>query len=267
MIKNLKNNPILAQQMRNARWPSLRTAVWIAVALAVVGLVLTIGGYVISPDGEKGWVLVVPSVIMLTETLLMVFGPLITAVVAVVMVVRAIGSENYQMIRLSQLSERDIVNGYLAGVLFRLRSLWMITGGLALPLIAAMTHIGVVFAVLFTCDLNRNLMQMDSRCIPPQPSDIIMEQVGTALIATASYVILFIAWNWLAAHLGVWAAFRYRHLGKGLSAVLLSLICIIALSVISILIMADGPTAAIIGSVVISSLLGWAAYRRAVKSV
>ncbi len=264
MFKTLKNNPILLHQMRNARWPSLRTAWLIAAALTVIGLALTVTAYAISPGGEKGWVLIAPGSIFLFGSLMMIFGPLLTAVVTMVVTVRAIGSENYQMMRLSQLSERDIVRGYLASAMFRLRSLWMVVGGFVLPLVASVTHIGVYLEVMYTCDLNVNLMQMDSRCIPPQPSEVIIEQIGTGFAVTASYMALFVAWNWLAITLGLWMAFRHRHMGKALVWTLLPLVFAIVLSVVMFFTF-GWPFLAVCLVVVIGLPLAFAAYQQAVR--
>jgi hypothetical protein len=228
MFKNIRNNPILSHLMRHAGWPSLQTALFIAAALTVIGLALTSSAYALYPGG--GTLSFSSHTVLTVELLLLVFGPLITAVVVVVSTVRAIDTKAYQMMRLSELSERDIVSGYAAGALFRLRSLWITAGGLVFPLIMALIHLGVVVTIVFACIVDP--MKVDPNCIPPEPSEIVMRQVGIALILTLCYVAVFIAWNYLAAGLGVWMAFQHRQTGKALVVTLLLLVFVMAFQIV-----------------------------------
>lgn len=218
MFKKLRSNPILIHQMRNAKWPSLRTAAWIAAALTLLGSCLALLSFAFSPDGGNNLALAGSSLIYLADSMLGMNGPLIAVVAAVVATVQAIDSQAFQIMRLSNLSEGNIVGGYTAAAAFRLRILWMLAGGLLLPQLIAATHGNVILTIGSAC-----LMSNNTFCTPPNPSEILLKEAGIALIQTICDLAQFIAWHWFAITLGVWMAFRHRRIGNGLAVALIRL--------------------------------------------
>lgn len=228
MFKSLRNNPILAQQMRQARWPSLRTAVWIAAGLTVIGTCLAVISFVLSPDGSSNLALVGPSLLYLADSMLGMWGPLIAVVVVVIATVQAIDSHAFQMVRLSNLLEGDIISGYIAAAAYRLRILWMLAGGLLIPLWISTTHGSVIGTIEAACEIP---FASSHSCILPRPADILLPEAGYAFVHTLCDLVLFVAWHWFACTLGVWMAFRHRHIGKTLVGALIWLAIAVGLQI------------------------------------
>jgi hypothetical protein len=257
MIKNLQDNPILAYQMSNAEWPTLRTAVWFAVALTVIGVALA----VISMGLAMMFYSVVP--------LIAVFGPLVTTITAAMSPVQAIDLERKGEISLSELFDRDMVRGYIACMLFQMRSLWMVAGGLALPFAAAFARVNAFFASYVEC--LEFPIQPGRVCPPPLSPEVYMEYVQGALFFTFLLVILFIVWNWLAITLGVWMAFRFQNRDNTWGAIL-ALLPVALVIVPNIAMAVNGSSfeqllPIFLASVMLSVMLSWLAYRQAVKCV
>ncbi len=228
MLENLKNNPILIRQMRNARWPSPRTAMIIAALLTLSGTAVALIGFVLSPDGSKPLSMMGANIIFPIDSMLRLFGPWIAAVVAVVATVQAVDSQAYQMMRISNLSEGDIILGYVAATAYRMRALWMAVGGLLLPLMVAMTHSGVRAAIMFACSGPPDF----SACTPPTFPELLFPQAGLVVISAAINVAAFITWHWFVITLGVWMAFRHRQIGKALVGTLIRWGIILAIQMV-----------------------------------
>ncbi len=223
MFRLPRNNPILTYQVRNAHWPSLRTTQLIAIALTVIELALIIAAFQLSPR-----VLFYDFVfILLVEALLVVISPLVTGVVALRVTKQFITSEAYQIVRLSQLVEHQIIKGFVSGTLFRMRAVWMIAGGLWLPLIVILAYVSLTFDTFLACVvIGPGALP---NCIPAQPLLSLILAAGIVLLFTGSLVVLVIVWNRLAATLGVWMAFRIHHTVRALTVVLLLSALFIAL--------------------------------------
>lgn len=264
MINSLRNNPILVHQVHKARWPSARAAAAVAVVLTLAGLNMTIIAFVIRP------LLLVSAAIYLGVPALGMLGPLITSITATVSTAQAIKLEKKGVLDLSRLSDRDKVRGYIARALFKLRFLWMIIGGLTLPFVIATIQISALLINYFTCP-NQPTIHPGIDCPPPpSPPEAFTLYASNVLIITLFFVVLLIAWNWLAINLGVWMACRYHDHDLGSTAlVIFSLIWPVIISPAAVLSHQPAKQAACIAlaAIVISMISGWLVYRRAVKRV
>ncbi len=202
MIKSLKNNPILAYQMRNAEWPPPLTTWLIAAALSIVGLGLP--PFIWYKSFPLYAIFILENILFQIEVVLLFVGPLLTIVAATV---QAADTEAYQMIHLSEFSEIEIVRGYAASALFRLRLLWMVAGGIQLSM--AMTLALEIMDSLFDLFL--------------------------VLSYVLLYALVFIAWNYLAVGLGIWMAFWQKRIDKALVRAIPLLVLIIASETVAVI--------------------------------
>jgi hypothetical protein len=126
MSKTKPPNPIYERFTRGSRWPSMRRTRW----LPVVGGVLACAVL-------AGWLISVRIYYWLFDILtlpsgLAVISPVILSVYAVNLTYRLIQNSDYQMIRLTPLSEDEILQGFTQVALSRLRMLRVIITGIVL---------------------------------------------------------------------------------------------------------------------------------------
>ena len=111
------NNPIYDRLTHNAKPPSLRLTLWLALGLGSILLAVSLwdtwrvphaGGFLLWPLGLAGWVvsLIVPGIV---------------GAIAVLLPARDQATEEYQLVRLTPLSASTIVWGYLLAALHRAR--------------------------------------------------------------------------------------------------------------------------------------------------
>ncbi len=223
MFKHLKDNPILIHQMRNARWPSVRTAMWIAVGLTLVGTVISLANFVQSPQASGGLVVssagltlksdspvaIASSIILYFNSLVRSLLPWITVVTAGVTSAQVVENQAFQVMRLSQISERDIASGFIATAVYRLRGLWMVFGGLVIPYQVESIHSRVSIIYTLAC--------LSGPCTSFILSEVLLQEIVFGLLFAICNTAYFIALYCFAAALGVWVAFRHREIGKTLA--------------------------------------------------
>lgn len=115
----LSNNPVYDRLVRNAKSPSLRLVLWLAFGLGLIVLAVSgwdviytprDGSFLLWPLGLAGW-----AVALIT--------PGIAGAIAVLLPARDQATEEYQLLRLTALSEKTIVWGYLLASLYKVRML------------------------------------------------------------------------------------------------------------------------------------------------
>lgn len=184
----MSNNPLYDRLTRNARGPSLRLCLWLAVGLAVIMLATSIwdmlrvprtGEFLLWPLGMAGWAV-------------SVITPGIVGALAVLSSARDQATEEYQLLRLTPLSEKTIIWGYLLAALYRAR----IFLGLVVGLMPA--------AVLWPAATIEGSTSSSEGLLRVQP-----DLVGTSLLFLAIVLGLWVI-NPLAAAQGTTVGFRAR---------------------------------------------------------
>ncbi len=118
-------NPIYERFTRGSRWPSMRQSRWLVVGGVLICAVLA-GLLIASPNYRQ----LFTGLALLSG--LAALSPVILSVYAVNLTYRLIRNSDYQMIRLTPLSEDEILQGFTQVALSRLRVLRVIITGVVL---------------------------------------------------------------------------------------------------------------------------------------
>lgn len=175
MTKIRQPNPIFDRALQHSRWPSPRTT-WILFGVFIlVGLVYIWFVYLVDRDDTLA-ISISLIVFGLSSLLVAILSAPLSALVTCLNLPKEISGDAFQTLRLTGLSRRKIVVGYLLISLYRLRLLWVLT-------------FGMLFVLAFL--LAKSLSLYD------------------ALFATITGGVIGTALNWLAICTGLWASVRW----------------------------------------------------------
>ena len=140
MKKRLDENPIFTHLTRRARWPSLRLAFWLAVALAVVYLVLCAVELrrTLTTDHAP---FVLSFLLSIPVWMLLIGVSPAVGIVGVVITQRFVRDEAFDTIRVTPVSPRQLVEGCIGGALYRLRLLLALVLGLSPLAVCGFTNL------------------------------------------------------------------------------------------------------------------------------
>ena len=196
-------NPIFVRLTRNAKPPSLRTCLWLAFGLGLTTLAFmswTMLYHPIPPFVQVGLLL------MLLSAALTFLLPIPIGIIAATITARDVQGEEYQLLRLTNLSPRTIVWGYIGTALHRLRLLLALMIGtmpsLVMGILLLEIMIDSVFASISTC--------LDGPCSPQLLS---AETANSLYWGTYTWLVVALTlWgvNLLGAALGVWLSLAWR---------------------------------------------------------
>lgn len=119
------DNPLVPRLIGRSGWPSPRGAVWLAIGLALAILAFTV-------KELMSWY---PPSATLRFLLLTSFGldaltPVAISLMAVMITVRDVSSEEFQLLNATLLSDEDFVQSYVFATLYRARFLLILMAGL-----------------------------------------------------------------------------------------------------------------------------------------
>nr|MBN1228170.1 hypothetical protein [Anaerolineae bacterium] len=123
-----KSNPHYQRLVSNARKPSLRATFWIGFGLALALFALALGAILRFPYTDPMASELLASAVQAAAGIVLFIISVITAVIAAVLTGRDRKSEAFQLLLLTGLSSRDIVDGYVRAALYRVRVLFAVQG-------------------------------------------------------------------------------------------------------------------------------------------
>ena len=199
-------NPVYEQLTRRRKWPSVRVAVMLCIALSVAGAIGVSIGWRPHAPGVPAPGLSSTSYPAVATTILslitVIIAPFFCAALTAVIASRFANDEAFTMLKLTNVSPGTVIRGLLMAALFRLRLVWAICFGLLIPLVAAWTIIAIEIQQVFA--------QIDGGVAPPITRADILSALGGAaqivLIGAAVGIIL----NWLAICIGIWVGLRWH---------------------------------------------------------
>jgi hypothetical protein len=159
-MASLTDNPLVQQIAQRGKWPSLRMAVLIGVGLGLLSVIVIAGAILRMPaDG------IFATWLMALGWLIVLVSPAVVGMVAGVSTARTVSSEAFELVRLTNLPEREIVRGLVGGALYRLRILIGLNVT-ALPLIVlGMIYLTLVVTQIFCTITCSTLMYAGSPCV------------------------------------------------------------------------------------------------------
>lgn len=120
-------NPLVIRFTRRSRWPSIRAAFWLTFGLGVTSLVVATRATLHLREAYFELLTLGLLLISLAMTLL---TPSLVALVAVALTGRDVRSDLHDLLCTTPLSEAALVQGYIFGVLHRLRVLLVVVVGM-----------------------------------------------------------------------------------------------------------------------------------------
>jgi hypothetical protein len=197
----LSSNPVFVHLAGHNRW--IPSPLVLLAALAAAGSMTTLLALPKLRSSIPGFSLVE---LMLAGWLLVFILPAIIAVVTTLLVAQDTRSEEYQLLRLTNLSATIRVNGYLAGALYRMRLvlllLVVLSPLIAQGMIAVEANITRAVFYLMYCPPN------DIRCSP-----YVHTKTPQLVIMVEAFLLPFMIWGLilLAARMGVLVGLKWRH--------------------------------------------------------
>lgn len=213
-------NPVYDHLTRRRKWPSVRMAVILGIALTIIGtLAVTIGwrppaptpaphsGGMTSPSSAPAQFMILLSLMVALSS------PFISAALAALTTTRFAEGEAFTMLKLTNILPRKIIGGVLSAALFRLRLLWVICFGLLIPLLAALT--------IMSLEMRQIFAQFDGGTAPPITAADIRSALGGVIPVVIGGWVVGMVFNWLAICLGISTGLRRR---SPVSALVISLV-------------------------------------------
>jgi len=195
-------NPVYDHLTRRRKWPSVRVAAKLCIALNLLGAIVLAAIW--QPDAVVGNASTIhtafPSVVTIELSLVMaIISPFISAAVAAVGTARFANDEALALLMLGKFTPATVVRGHFEAAVFRLRLLWVACFGLLLPLWVATTILASVIAVVFA---GGGVGDVDLRLM------LIVSVPLAGVIGFAALVGVIL--NWLAICIGIWVGLRWH---------------------------------------------------------
>jgi hypothetical protein len=153
------DNPLVQQIVQRGKWPSLRVVVLIAFGL---GLLMTVD---ITRAILRMPAPAVPAVwLMFLGWLVTLVSPAVVGMVAGVSTARTVSSEAFELVRLTNLSEREIVRGLVGRALYRLRILLGLNVAALPVLVLSVIYLSIEVTYIFCTISCMSLMYAGSPC-------------------------------------------------------------------------------------------------------
>jgi len=222
MIHNMAVNPLFERLTRRATWPDVRAWLIVAAATTLGGLALIIGAVMADPltRNAPGGV-PVPNLILLVNATARILSLPALAVLIVFPVIRAIQQGEFGLIQISRLTNSEIVEGFIAAALYRMRLAWAALAGLILPTYAAIMYQSVrSIRQVYLCDTNT------LGCLGNGRVEIMIFQAVIALFVLAIDALVYMGWAWLISYGSVWVALRLRAIGAASGTLLIPLVVV-----------------------------------------
>lgn len=265
--KRLRENPVVARRLQRGGWPSPRLT-WILLAgLVIIGAGIAGGAFLLDPTFDSSVSLILPVSLSLLGLLVALLSAPIGALLTAFATARAVRDEGYQLLRVSNLSGKEIVGGYLVIALYRLRLLWVITFGLLPIVLISLAHGFVAMEIAFAC-LSYDILE---GCVSPTPWEVLPQGLGLAAAITGIGAVMGIVLNWAAVCAALWSAFTFRKegtaVGVSLGLALVLMLVYLGGSLVSInnLYPPGAAGAVIIGLTLVLAALGWGLLRLAAR--
>ncbi len=194
----MDDNPVYLRLTRHAGWPSPREAIRVGIGLAAVASLLVIASVVGRP--LIGSLLsAAPSLVVLAMGVLVVFTPPLAMMITALATGQDARKEDFNLLLISQVRSKQIVEAHIRASAYRLRLLWAIALGLALP---AWLSLATIFATRLA--LNRC---QPPYCVPVFGSWLFGLLLGLLALGAAAVVSYMIYQLAIAA--GVWLGLRW----------------------------------------------------------
>ncbi len=153
------DNPLVQQVVQRGKWPLLRTAVLIAFGLGLLMTAIITRAIIRMPAPA------IPAVwLMFLGWLAVLVSPAIIGMVAGVSTARTVGSEVFELVRLTNLSGREIVRGLVGRALYRMRILLGLNVAALPVLVLSMIYLTILVTQIFCTIACSTLMYAGSPC-------------------------------------------------------------------------------------------------------
>jgi hypothetical protein len=147
MVTKLRDNPLFDRLTRNAKPPSLRVCLWLAFGLGLVTLAYMSWMMLYAPVIPFSTIGVI---LMVAAAVLIFLLPILVGIIAATLTARDTQGEEYQLLRLANLSPRTVVWGYIGAALHRMRLLLALMIGTMPALVMGTLWVGIRFALVYT---------------------------------------------------------------------------------------------------------------------
>ncbi len=175
MAKTPQTNPIFDRALEHTRWPSTRTTLTLFFVFVLAGAVYT--GFLSTADPHAQDFSFLSLVVFgLLSLLVAILSAPVSALITCLNLPNEMSGDVFQTVRLTGLSRRKIMVGYLLISLYRLRLLWVLT-------------FGMLFVLGFFMAKGLDLYD--------------------AHVTTITGGMIGISLNWLAICTGLWASVRW----------------------------------------------------------
>lgn len=215
------SNPLYERLTHNARPPSMRVCLWLAFGLGLATLAYMSWVMLYQPYTPYSTIAVG---LMVASALLLFLLPVVVGITAATITARDAQGEEYQLLRLTNLSPRSIVWGYIGAALHRLRLPLALMIGTMPVLVVGMLWMSIEIAAIFAN------ISMSCPVGPCGPSTLNAESANSLYWGGYSGLAGVIAlWGvtLLAAMLGVWLGLAWRKAAP--AAVVTALVTLLAM--------------------------------------
>lgn len=221
-VQNIAANPLFERLTRREVWPDLRSCLRLAAAVALGGLTLIALAVWSDPLARHPVLgIPIPNLILLLNGGIRILSLPLLATLIVAKVIRAIEQGEFSLIQISRISNGEIVEGFVASALYRMRIAWTIAVGLALPTLAAIFYQDLrQMRRVYLC--NQNTLA----CLGNARPEYAVFQLGVGIFAEIVDYAVYYGWVWLVSYGSVWLALRLRSIGTSTGALVLPLVAL-----------------------------------------
>nr|MBN1230183.1 hypothetical protein [Anaerolineae bacterium] len=202
ILEGWRRNPLVQQVLRNNPSPSLRSTTRATDALSMIGFLVAAGNLLV--DSGLTFRSVAPRAIIGVSVLVSIAGLPIAALITAASTVERTRNESFHLLRISTLSRKTLVTGYLLSAAYQLRLLWAAVLALLPALVVSVIHYFVTLDLGIFCSGRTNCISLPEAL----PFSVLL---AIFLIATALLSIVSLYWLVLCA--SIWASLRIREIG------------------------------------------------------
>ncbi len=214
-------NPMSARLVGRSSIQGWRSAVRLGIVLGAVSLAFGTWQFLYTDTLILGWVALAYGAVAL-------LAPLVIAAAGAISTARDVQSDGYPLLILTDLTDGQIVRGYVSAALYRFRGPLAVLAGLMpavlIEILRVEVQVQAIFANIITC-------MPGEPCSPPFRAPTMAEWSGGVLGVTAILVGLW-GLNLLAASLGVWQALFWRRSAPAATGALSALLVGMVLAVL-----------------------------------
>src|SRR5262245_26816926 len=208
-VRNIAGNPLYERLTRREVWPDVRACLRLGIGMAVGGLALIAFAILSDPLARHPALgIPLPNFILLLNASIRILSLPLLATLIIARVIRAIEQGEFNLIQISRMSNGEIVEGFIASALFRMRLAWAVAVGLALPTFAAIFYLSLrQMRNVYLCDTNT------LACLTNARPEFAVFQFAVGMFSLIVDYAVYYGWMWLISYGSVWLALRIRSVG------------------------------------------------------